>query len=111
MKFPVVIAPDEEVALAAEAAAEEEDLDVAEPILNFFFKQKNQSSVSFLFFFFQLLFPPNPLSIKRNTCVKEGRKESKKLGVLSVPVAEVADREDVLVAEAAAAEEDEDTEE
>lgn len=49
--------------------------------------------------------------MKGNTCVKEGRKEIKKVGVLSVPVAEVADRDDVPVAEAAAAEEDEDTEE
>lgn len=39
MKFPVVIAPPEdEVALAAEAAAEEEDLDVADPIYIFFKK-------------------------------------------------------------------------
>lgn len=44
--------------------------------------------------------------MKRGTYVKEGRR-----GILNVPVAEVADRDDVPVAEAAAAEEDEDTEE
>lgn len=96
MKFPEVVAPEDEVALATEAAAEDED--VEEPIYIY---------ISVFQSFFDLLsFLPH----KGNRCKRrKGRKKEKKVE-LNVPVAEVADRDDVPVAEAAAAEDDEDTE-
>lgn len=105
MKFPTVVAPEDGVALAAEAAAEDADADVAEPI----FQKPNQSSILFYFFYFYfweggifyhfslrfnfLPAPPRPAPPRPSTPHKGNThvKERKEMLELNVPVAEVAE--------------------